>query len=46
MARPKTREDVELAKIKADSERERLRSRTIISCFAILAFVACRGIIT
>jgi hypothetical protein len=45
MARLKTQEDVALARIKADVERSRLKSQTIIWCFVIIAFVACVAII-
>ena len=45
MARPKTREDVELAGIKADLERARIKSRTILGGLAISASVLCVWIV-
>ncbi len=45
MARPKTQEDVEVARINASLEKSALICQTIVNCLAILAFVGCFGIL-
>ena len=45
MSRPKTQEDVELARNKATLEKARLTCDTIVSCLAIFAVVGCVGIV-
>jgi hypothetical protein len=45
MARLKSQEDVDLAKIKADLERARLISNTVVWCFSIFWGVVSIGII-
>lgn len=45
MARPKSQEDIELARIKADLERARAICNTIVWCFSIVGGVISIGII-